>query len=92
VDRVKETCVDPSGGNRDAAPPKCDTADKCSENNRKCVLHCFIQRMGIVTTTIEKYQFVILYYLFLATIKWWAPDMIFLTGSVTTICSTIKST
>jgi hypothetical protein len=22
VDKVRETCVDPSGGNRDAAPPK----------------------------------------------------------------------
>jgi hypothetical protein len=28
VDKVKEICVDPSGGNRDAATPKGDTADK----------------------------------------------------------------
>jgi len=77
VDKVKETCVDPSGGNRDAAPPKGDTADKCLENNRKFVRHCFIQRLGIVTTTIEKYQFVTLYYNFLVTIKCWAPDMIY---------------
>ena len=29
MDEVKETCIDPSGGNRDAAPPKGDTGDKC---------------------------------------------------------------
>lgn len=29
MDKVKETCIDPSGGNREAAPPKGDTADKC---------------------------------------------------------------
>ena len=76
MDKVKETCVDPSGGNRDAAPAEGDTADKYLQNNRKFVLHCFIQRPGIVTTAMEKYQFVIVYCLFLAMIKCWAPDMI----------------
>jgi hypothetical protein len=34
VDKVKETCVVPSGGNRDAASPNGDTADKCLQKNR----------------------------------------------------------
>jgi len=77
VDKVKETCVDLSDGNRDAAPPKGDTAYKCLLNNRNFVLHSFIQRLMIGTSTMEKYQFVIVYYFFLAMIKCWAPDMFY---------------
>lgn len=36
VGKVKESCVEPSSGNRDAAPPKGDTADECLQNNNLC--------------------------------------------------------
>lgn len=69
VGKVKESCVKPSGGNREAAPPKGDTADECLQNSRQFVLHCFLQSLGIVTTSMEKYQSGNLYYLFLAMTK-----------------------
>jgi hypothetical protein len=67
VGKAKESCVEPSSGNRDAAPPKGDTADECLQNNRHFVLHSFLS-LGIVTSPMETCQPGILYYLFL-TIK-----------------------
>jgi hypothetical protein len=39
VDKVKETCIDLSGENRDAATPKGDTADKCLQKICTSLFH-----------------------------------------------------
>lgn len=54
VDKVKESSVDPSRGNRDVASPKDDTADKCLQNCRKFVFQCFLQSLEIVTASMKK--------------------------------------
>lgn len=56
MDKVKESSVVPSGGNRDVAPQKDDTADKCLQNSREFVFRCFLQSLGIVTASMEKYR------------------------------------
>jgi hypothetical protein len=55
VETVEESCVDHAGGNREAFFPQGDTIHKSIQNNRRFVLHCFLQRLRIVNAFVERY-------------------------------------